>query len=217
MDYNQISALATVVTAIVAIIGTWLQGRWTRRAVLSQMAWELEKSFYHEPRMVLNRRRAAEGLLSGRLTTDLIEVGNLIDSAGAFLRKGIIDDDMAASTFYRRAACYWYCGGEPLQQMLRDNPGMWTDWKDLLVQVRRAILRRPSHFGLPVSTEAKDWMALLRLEASLGTGDAITSSGEVPAVEAMSMPPEGGSQPASGSRQENTGADGSRPSMDSIR
>jgi hypothetical protein len=135
-DSAAVAAIAAACSAIATFMTVWRQGKSTRYTVSAQIAWELDRNYHVDDFMITRRRAAARALLQeeGGWTAEVDEVLNFLDSVGMFLRRGIIDEEMAFSSFGRCTLCYRHYANKRIEAVRGTDPTGWSDGNRLATQ-----------------------------------------------------------------------------------
>lgn len=103
LDWNMITAVGTVVTAIVAIVAVILEWARSRIALNVEIALDLDRRF-NSPEIREDRRKTAEAIQHGRVQ-DPGQVLEFFGTIGILLRKEVLDKEVLWRMFF-----YWLHG-----------------------------------------------------------------------------------------------------------
>jgi hypothetical protein len=116
LSIESISALATAITSIIAILLAaytfWFQTRQAKRTLGITIVREYERDFFNGIPMRQRRYRAARFLID-RSTKDIppqacYEILDFFDAFGIYVNRGFIETDIAWITLYYWLGFYWH-------------------------------------------------------------------------------------------------------------
>jgi hypothetical protein len=127
-------AFAAALAAAVAVFVAYRQVLELRRTLGAQTYSQVEEKFYYSNLMRNLRRRASAELLSGNTFSAFDELADFFEYVGVLVRRGIIDEEMAANSYRSRAAAYWYkaCERKLIENIRKDQPFRWSDFEYLV-------------------------------------------------------------------------------------
>jgi hypothetical protein len=145
-DPQWILAIGTAILALVALFAAYGQSRSASRATGAQVYFKLEEKFYHTDLMRSLRRRAAEELLNkGNEGFDAFdELANFFDFVGTMVHQGVLNKEMAASSFFRRATAFWISAEKKgaIGTARTDNHFRWDEYEWLVKTLSNLYIER---------------------------------------------------------------------------
>jgi hypothetical protein len=172
--WNLMSDGATAIAALTAVAAVILESRASRRTLGAETYRQLEEKFFHTALMRKLRRRAAEELRTTSAENGppdqrcdaFCDLADFFDHIGILLRRGVLDDEMAWSSFYRRAASFWDAGNiHGILGKARDRqPLRWNEYEYLLRKLERVHARKTRSFSGCLTTEEREAVLAQELE-----------------------------------------------------
>ena len=123
-------AVGTLASVYVAYRGIKSQTRSFANSVSADLALKLLHDFNSEVSRK-RRSRVADALLK---KIDLVEVDELFDmfeSVGLFVRKGMLDTEIAHSFFFHWVNLYWVAGKHIIEEKRKGAADLWSDFEFL--------------------------------------------------------------------------------------
>jgi hypothetical protein len=174
MSSGVISAIAAALSALAALFTvkvTLSQVSELRRTMGAETFLRLEEKFYYTNLMRGWRRQAVLELSAGDSFDAFDELGNFFDSVGLLLRQGILDDEMASSSYRRRACAFWdeaYAVGL-IERVREIYPVRWDDFEYLVHRLEKFHERK---YKRPGKLTPKERAIILSQEKTLPTLEA---------------------------------------------
>lgn len=164
LDWNVISGLAALVTAVFAIIAVLAQIRMTRYAWKLDFLWRMNDRF-NSDKMRFIRRAVCSGLVNNEITDDVDDILDFFDGVGLLLEKGTLDIEMVWNDLGYWATGYWY----PCLTYIREKQDVdrhfYTRYEELVNRLNRLNAKKyPGEALVPTDEES---MNFLLEEASL--------------------------------------------------
>jgi cbb3-type cytochrome oxidase subunit 3 len=145
--FEAITAWATVVMAICTIASVVVTYRAMRAqvknmadSVSAELALKLTHDFDSEVNKKL-RGRVSNAILNGLNIADADDLFDIFEQIGLFVRKDLIDADIAHSLFFHWVNLYWVAGKHRIQQERSATVTLWADFEFLynrLLQIETA-------------------------------------------------------------------------------
>ena len=166
---DTVQAWATSIAVLVAVVAVWFEARSSRRAMGAETYYQLEEKFFHTDLMRALRRRAATELASGDSFDAFDDLADFFDFVGILVRRRVLDEEMAWSSFYRRAAAFWDEGlaKKVIERARKCQPLRWNEYEYLVRRLERVHARKGKLETGPLPTEERS--VLLAQERRLPT------------------------------------------------
>ena len=159
MDFTEIPRWAPVAAAIAAAISAFAAWRAAalnarqasrgRETLALQLALELEKDFFRDEYMVARRRDVASAVKRGdKEHPGMRDIIGFLDTVGALLRRGVIDEGLAFHNFGRLAVFYRECCADFISARRAVAPKAWSDFDEELIHRMTGYMRENEH-GMP--------------------------------------------------------------------
>jgi len=123
-------AALTLVSVGVAYVAFRSQVRSFSASVSADMALKLLREFDSETLIAL-RGRVAQGFLVGHPISEAEILFDFLEQVGFFLRKGLIEVDVAHSFFFHWVNIYWLAGKSMIEKKRDGAEGLWKDFEYL--------------------------------------------------------------------------------------
>jgi hypothetical protein len=164
MSSEVISAVAAALSALAALFTvkfTFSQVSELRRTMGAETFLRLEEKFYYTNLMRGWRRQAVLELSSGDSFDAFDELGNFFDSVGLLLRQGILDEEMAASSYRRRASAFWdeACEVGLINNVRKIYPVRWDDFEYLVRRLEKFHKKKYNRSGKLTASERANILA----------------------------------------------------------
>ena len=109
---NAIVALTSIVAIVLAVYTFWAQNRQAKVFLGIQILREWESSFFTSPEMRRRRYITCHHFLhratNGKVPAEAWEILDEFDSIGIYVNRGIVDEELAWTTFYYWLNIYWH-------------------------------------------------------------------------------------------------------------
>ena len=133
--FEAITAWATIVIAIGTLLSVYVAYRGIRsqtRSFATSVSADLALKLVHEFDSSENRElrsRAANALLKREKVCEAEDVFDFFETVGLFVRKGVLDSDIAHSFFFHWVNLYWVAGKEQIEAKRKASADLWTDFE----------------------------------------------------------------------------------------
>jgi hypothetical protein len=141
MNYEAITAWAAVASTLVALLGVRVayyafksQVRSLAGSVSADLALKLAGDFDSEV-SIARRGRVANAFLNNLRIAEADDVFDFFEQIGFFVRKGIIEADVAHSFFFHWVNLYWNAGKRTIAEKRVESDGLWKDFEFLYQQL----------------------------------------------------------------------------------
>lgn len=132
-----ITAGAAVASALIALLGVGVayyafqnQVKSLAGSVSADLALKLGDNFDSEV-SVARRGRVANAFLNNLKIAEADDVFDFFEQVGFFVRKGLIEADVAHSFFFHWVNLYWIAGRETIREKRIECSGLWKDFEFL--------------------------------------------------------------------------------------
>jgi cbb3-type cytochrome oxidase subunit 3 len=132
-----ITAFATLAIAVLTLISVGVayfafrsQVRSFAASISADLSLKLLREFESDA-SVARRGRVADALLKGHPSSESEDVFDFFEQVGFFLRKGLIEGDVAHSFFFHWANLYWIAGNPLIEERRIGCEGLWREFEHL--------------------------------------------------------------------------------------
>jgi|ERR1035438_285282 hypothetical protein len=132
-----ITAWAAVVSTLIALLGVRIAYRAFKSQVTSfagsvsaDLALKLSHDFDSEA-SIARRGRVANAFLNNLRIAEADDVFDFFEQVGFFVRKGLIESDVAHSFFFHWVNLYWVVGKQTIAEKRIESEGLWKDFEFL--------------------------------------------------------------------------------------
>jgi hypothetical protein len=135
-----ITTWATLAIAAGTLVSVWVAYRAFRSQVKSfaaSVSADLVLKFVHEFESdvsVARRGRVAEAFLKNLKIAEADDLFDFFESVGLFVRKGLIEADVAHSFLFHWVNLYWVAGKQLIEEKRAECEGLWKDFEYLYQQ-----------------------------------------------------------------------------------
>jgi hypothetical protein len=151
-DMNEaIMAWAALASALTALVGVGIayhafksQVKSFASSVSADLALKLVQDFDGES-SVARRGRVANAYLNNLRIAEADDVFDFFEQLGFFVRKGLIEVDVAHSFFFHWVNLYWIAGKQTIAEKRTECEGLWKDFEHLynaLLQIEMKTIPR---------------------------------------------------------------------------
>lgn len=148
IDVATVASMAAVVAALAAVVLAGLvawelreQGRRAQVSAGLESLWHLSDE-WNSPTMLDVRSAAAAGLLAGTPTLDADAVLDFFAEVALLVRRGAVDEELAAMHFYWPMANYWLAMQHALESGAGGEPSGWSDLSDMVTHLSTVEAQR---------------------------------------------------------------------------
>jgi hypothetical protein len=135
--FEAITAWSTIVIALGTLVGIYFTYRGMRSqaqsfagSVSADLALKLVHDFDDVPNREL-RSRVSDALLKGLRLSEADNLFDFFEQIGLFVRRGLLDREIAHSFFFHWTNLYWVAGKHIVQEKREGCAGLWTDFEYL--------------------------------------------------------------------------------------
>jgi cbb3-type cytochrome oxidase subunit 3 len=121
-------ALGTLASVYVAYRGIKSQARSFANSVSADLALKLVHDFDSDDNRK-RRSRAADALLKKIKLVEVDDLFDMFESIGLFVRKGLLDADIAHSFFFHWVNLYWVAGKHIVEEKRKASADLWCDFE----------------------------------------------------------------------------------------
>ncbi len=156
IDWNIVSAVATLLTALAALAAILFQGLWMRRSMSLELNWRAEEQFFRNDSMLEKRRKAGAALLKNDMAPEVWKILDFFETLGLLVRQGVLDKDVVCCNYYNRLIAYWYSCEKYIQseRVRCKNPNLWCEVEKLVETLDTMQRKRSNGREVPPSPEA---------------------------------------------------------------
>jgi hypothetical protein len=147
-----LAALAAVVTAAAVFHQMREESQRARFTASVDSVWQLNEQ-WNSSTMLDVRSAAASGLLERKPTADVGAVLDFFEELALLVKRGAVDEELAALQFYWPMTNYWSASRIYLQSLQRGQPAAWDEVGDLVTRLASIAARRQRHAILEPSDE----------------------------------------------------------------
>lgn len=148
--FEAITAWAAIATAIGTLFGVYVAYRGIRsqtqsfaNSVSADLALKLLHNF--DSNMNRDRRsRVAGAMLNHETIAEAEDLFDLFESIGLFVRKGLLDADIAHSFFFHWVNLYWVAGEKLIEGKRKGAADLWTDFEFLYRRLLKIEMAKDS-------------------------------------------------------------------------
>ena len=133
IDWAMVSSWAALVTAAGAVVSLWIQNRHARFTRSLDIFLRLEAK-YDTDRMKELRRKAAAGLLEGKLVDEAYYVMDFFEEAGLLLRMKAIQREILFENFYHSILAYWFTAKKLIVELRNESKELYDHFEFLAEQ-----------------------------------------------------------------------------------
>ncbi len=123
-------AVVTTLSLVLAFRAMQVQTKSMASSVSADLAINLVHDFESDPN-VSRRSRVSEAMLNGLNLAETEDLFDRFEQIGLFVRKGLIDPDIAHSLFFHWVNLYWVAGKSLIENTRTASSGLWTDFEYL--------------------------------------------------------------------------------------
>ncbi len=126
INYNSISSIAAIVTALIAIVALVIESKRSRFQMGVDMLLKFNDKFLSTD-MLEVRRRAVKGILEGHndQADDLLD---FFETLGLLVRRKGIEDTFVWHSFFYWIQCYYHLTKDYIALIQKDDPTIWEDF-----------------------------------------------------------------------------------------
>ena len=135
--FEAITAWATIVIAIGTLAsifftyrGMQSQAQSFAGSVSADLALKLLRDFETDSSLEL-RSRVSDSLLKGLRLSEAEDLFDFFEQVGLFVRRGLLDDEIAYSFFFHWTNLYWVAGRQVVERKREGCASLWTDFEYL--------------------------------------------------------------------------------------
>jgi len=135
--FEAITAWATIVIAVGTLAsifftyrGMQSQARSFAGSVSADLALKLLRDFESRSNVEL-RSRVSNALLKGLRLAEAEDLFDFFEQIGLFVRRDLLDAEIAYSFFFHWVNLYWVAGRQIIQQKREGAAGLWVDFEYL--------------------------------------------------------------------------------------
>jgi hypothetical protein len=135
--YEAVIAWAAVASALIALSGVGVayyafnnQVKSLAGSVSADLALKLVGDFDSEV-SISRRGRVANAFLNNLRIAEADDVFDFFEQVGFFVRKGLIEADVAHSFFFHWVNLYWIVGKQTIAERRVESEGLWKDFEFL--------------------------------------------------------------------------------------
>ena len=143
-DYNLITALATFVMALVAVVAVYVEIRHTRFTVGTDIILRLDEKFHSEKYRKI-RRNAATAFLDEKLGDKRWEKGedilNFFETVAILCRQKALDNNIVWDMFFYWMHRYYQCMEGHIKNICKNDPTMWEN----LISLHKHLVEIEKH------------------------------------------------------------------------
>jgi hypothetical protein len=146
--FEAITAWATIVIAVGTLAsifftyrGMQSQARSFAGSVSADLALKLVRDFDSDPYKNL-RSRAADAFLKKLRLNEAENLFDFFEQIGLFVRRGLLDAEIAHSFFFHWANLYWVAGKNAIQEKREGCAELWTDFEYLYNALLQIEIKR---------------------------------------------------------------------------
>jgi hypothetical protein len=121
-------ALGTLASVYVAYRGIKSQARSFANSVSADLALKLAHDFDSEDNLQ-RRSRVANALLTKIKLAEADDLFDMFESIGLFVRKDLLDADIAHSFFFHWVNLYWVAGKHLIEEKRKASADLWCDFE----------------------------------------------------------------------------------------
>lgn len=135
--FEAITAWATLVIALCTIGSVFLAYRAMQsqvKSLASSVSADLALKLVHDfdsDANIARRGRVSNALIKGLNLSETEDLFDFFEQIGLFVRKGLIDADIAHSFFFHWVNLYWVAGKTLVEKKRGASVGLWTDFEYL--------------------------------------------------------------------------------------
>jgi cbb3-type cytochrome oxidase subunit 3 len=121
-------AIGTLASVYVAYRGIKSQAQSFANSVSADLALKLLHDFDSEENRK-RRSRVADSLLKKIKLAEVDDLFDLFESIGLFVRRGLLDPDVAHSFFFHWVNLYWVAGKHIVEEKRKASADLWCDFE----------------------------------------------------------------------------------------
>lgn len=149
--FEAITAWATLVIALCTIGSVFLAYRAMQnqvKSLASSVSADLALKLVHDfdsDANIARRGRVSNAFIKGLNLSETEDLFDFFEQIGLFVRKGLIDADIAHSFFFHWVNLYWVAGKTLIEKKRGASVGLWTDFEYLYKRLLQIEMESDPH------------------------------------------------------------------------
>ncbi len=156
MTADAITATATIVLAVTAIVAVIWQTRSFRLSLAADLSMKLDDRFQDKEFAAL-RSRAARALKEHTAEGEAEDVFDFFETIGMFIRLRALNAEIVHSLFFHWINLYWVAGRDHIRKRQSISKALWRDFESLYNKVLDIERQKdPASKDIELSVDLKD-------------------------------------------------------------
>ncbi len=156
MSADTITAIGTIILAIVAIVALFWQTKSFRLSLAADLSMKLDDRFQEEE-FRATRSKAARALKEHIAENEAEDVFDFFETVGMFVRLRALKAEIVHSLFFHWINLYWVAGRDHIRKRQTTAKCLWRDFESLYKKVLEIERRKdPASKDIELATDARD-------------------------------------------------------------